>query len=453
MKILSVNSNWFKESDLRLDAEFHISDGPTTTRLIKASGIEFKPLHSVTKSIFKGQIFKRCYVKDTEFGMPFLSASDMVKSDVDSGLFLSKKYAPKSELLEIKKDCILISRSGTLGLTVYTNKIMAGVIGSDDLIRIIPDNNELSSGFLYAFLASRYGYSLITQSSYGGVIKHIEPHHLEDISIPIIQLAKRKLVDEKIKEAAEFRYKAHESLKEATSYFEKLFPAFDKKEKVFLKKSNEFNFSWVGRNNDIIPENWISKIKSQEHHLIKSISSRVFCPAMFKHIYLKKDNGFPFFTGAELAKAFRLKRRFLAKSGVKNINDYVVHNNDLVIYKSGPRNGMIGDVFLIDKALDNSCLSDHVIRILIKDQKINFWCFAFLKSKVGKRILHNLATGTAILFITPERIENLVIPAPDKNFELIVSKVEQYISSFNEAHRLEREAIEIIEKEIESWQK
>lgn len=453
MKVLNINTNWFNESDLRLDAEFHLSDGPTTSRLIKLSGVKHFPLDTVAKSIFKGQIFKRCYVNDLKHGIQFLSASDMVKADINSGIFLSKKYTPQQHLLIIMEEDILVSRSGTLGLTVFANKSHAGLIGSDDLIRIIPDNQKLSSGYLYAFLASKYGYSLLTQSSYGGVIKHIEPHHILKLQVPIINSKKQELVDGKIKKAADYRFKSAGYLRDATSYFENLYPEVHKYERTFIKKSTDFNFSWVGRNNDVIPESWIKKIKCQKHFIVRDQAKKVFAPSLFKHIYLKKDNGFPFFTGAELRKAFRLKHRYLSKRGVKNINDYVVSENNLVIYKSGPRNGMIGDVFLVDKALHNSCLSDHVIRVLIDDEKVNFWTYAFLKSKVGKRILHNLATGTAILFITPDRIENLAIPAPDKNFELIYTKVRDHIEYFNKAHLLEEEAIKIIEQDIESWQK
>lgn len=81
MKILTVKSKWFNESDLRLDAEFHLSDGPRTNRSIKSSGVAYKSLKNVTREIFKGQIFKRCYVSSPEHGIPFLTASDMVKAD------------------------------------------------------------------------------------------------------------------------------------------------------------------------------------------------------------------------------------------------------------------------------------------------------------------------------------------------------------------------------------
>jgi len=52
---------------------------------------------------------------------------------------------------------------------------MEGMCGSGDLIRIEPDPNKLPPGYVYAFLASRYGWACIRKLIFGGHIKHIEP--------------------------------------------------------------------------------------------------------------------------------------------------------------------------------------------------------------------------------------------------------------------------------------
>jgi hypothetical protein len=56
----------------------------------------------------------------------------------------------------------LITRSGTVGLTAWSNKFIEGKYGSEDIIRVIP-NNKIKAGVLYAFLAQSMGYSLLTQ--------------------------------------------------------------------------------------------------------------------------------------------------------------------------------------------------------------------------------------------------------------------------------------------------
>jgi type I restriction enzyme S subunit len=453
MKILRAKSQWFYKSDLRFDAEYHLGEGPATLRALESGKRKTIPLMDATLDIFKGNIFKRIYVDDPTKGYPFISASDMVKAELEPGWFVSRKFLSKKDELEIKQNWILVSRSGTLGQTVYTNANFSGIIGSDDLIRIIPNEDRVLPGYLYAFLASRYGYALLTQSSYGGVIKHIEPHHLVNIPVPIFDKRVEKKIDEYITVSATHRCEASKNLKKALYYFDSQFDDINEQKKVFVKDIKSFAFSWVGRNNDVVANAWQRKLKNKEHITIKDVASEIFAPPLFKHIYLTTDNGYPFFTGSELAKGIREKYRFLSKKGVKNIADYQVRRNTLVVYKSGPRDGMIGSTFLVDSSIDGGCLSDHVIRVKIADHKINNWVFAFLRSKAGKRTLHNLATGTAILFITPDRVGNIRIPFDPKQLNKISLLVDEYLANFEKAQDLESKAISIIEKEILSWQK
>ena len=50
-----------------------------------------------------------------------------------------------------------------------------------------------------------------------------------------------------------------------------------------------------------------------------------------------------------------------------------------------------------------------------------------------------------------ERVQKLSIPAPDENFEMVVSAVEEFISIDSQSKRLENQAIDMIEEEIASW--
>ena len=92
MKLLNTRSCFFQESDLRLDASFHLSDGPLTKLKLNNSPFEISTLGKETKNIFKGNIFKRVYVSSALHGFPFMTASDMMKTDINSGKFVSKKY-------------------------------------------------------------------------------------------------------------------------------------------------------------------------------------------------------------------------------------------------------------------------------------------------------------------------------------------------------------------------
>ena len=95
-----------------------------------------------------------------------------MQADLSSVKLASQKYTPFIDQLRLEKNWILISRSGTIGNTNWTNEGHCGKLGSEDVIRVIP-NNVLKGGIIYAYLSSKYGYALLTQGTFGAVIQHI----------------------------------------------------------------------------------------------------------------------------------------------------------------------------------------------------------------------------------------------------------------------------------------
>ncbi|SHI54597.1 methylation-associated defense system restriction endonuclease subunit S MAD5 [Flavobacterium haoranii] len=450
MKVLHVKQKWFSESDLRLDASYHLNDGPLTKLKLKNLPYEVSSLLNETKKIFKGNIFKRTYVKNSDVGYKFMTASDMMKTNIDSGTYVSKKYTKVANLM-LEKNWILVSRSGTLGNTVFTNDDFEGVLGTDDLIRIVPLEKNILSGFMYAFLASKYGYGLLTQSGYGGVIQHIEPHHIEDLPIPIFPEEKQKVINNLIIEANKLRVEANKALNEAKELFND-YKNLSSKE-IFTVKKNTLNDSWLGRNNRPEISEYDKKVKNDGYKELSWFAQNVYAPPMFKHIYIERDNGYPFYNGAEISRSRRVVNRFLSERGVKDINDYVVKKGTLLIYRHGPRNGMLGDVFIVDDFLNNACLSDLVIRVKTKLNKYSYWLFTFFSTKIGREILHNIASGSAILFLSPNRLNSIKVPYNGENdIDLNYKLIKQYLEKINEANIKENQAIDLIEKEIDAWQ-
>lgn len=311
--------------------------------------------------------------------------------------------------------------------------------------------NILKQGYIYAYLASKPGYSLLTQGTFGAVIQHIEPAFVASLPIPVLPEAFQQEVDNLIQESARLREEATDALDKAISYFNQEYPIKDRTSVCYTKKLKSLELGFAAYNNNIEVDGFIAKYDSNSLK-IADITSSVFAPPLFKHIYLSQDNGYPFMTGSELTKFNMRYYRWLSPRGVKNIKDYVVKKGTLLLYKSGTTDGgILGNVFIADKKLDGCCLSDHVIRIVFNDDKMAYWAFAFLRSNGAIKMLQRLATGTMIPFITPERVSNMLIPAPDTCYEEIVELVSRYIDLNSKSKFLEIEAIEKVESEIASW--
>ena len=434
----------------RFDASFHLSEGQSVKHAIKHSPYKTLSINDVTSRIFYGGRARRVYVSKRANGIPFLSSSDILQADLENVKLASRKFTPGIEDMKLQKGWTLISRSGTIGNCAFATAKHAQKLASEHVIRLVP-NNILRQGMLFAYLASKYGHSLLTQGTFGAVIQHIEPDFIGSLPIPYFPDDFQEKIDGMIQESARLREEANDALNKAVRYFDSLYKISNTLTKNFSLSLKSLGLGFAAYNNNIEVDNFIAQYIDKSFQL-KDKTTRIFAPPLFKHIYLSKDNGYPFMTGSELTQFNMRYYRWLSPRGVKDINDYVVKKGTLLLYKSGTTDGgILGNVFIADKKLDGCCLSDHVIRIIFEDVNLAYWTFAFLKSKGAVKMLVRLATGTMIPFITPDRLSEIPIPLPNDNYEKIVSLVERFIDLQSKSKKLEDEAITMVEQEIEKW--
>lgn len=456
-----VSSEWLQKKSLRIDASFYNFSGAQEANTYLSNGkIKKISLSKLTANgqdgIFIPGRFKRIYVKNDEKGYKFIGGDVIGSHNLTiSCKYLSKKFLSNARDFRLNEGSIVVTRSGTVGKVAYIGKGYTDLLGSEHMIRVIADESMVCSGYIYAFLKSRVGQALLMQNIFGSVIQHIEPENLYDMPIPVIDKTIERKIHSKIAESDSLRTESISNINRACSLTAQRLPVVDeepRKYEVFEKTISDFDFSFAGFNcskrvNEI--KNIVLKNKYID---LNDVIDEIVAPPLFKHIYLEKDNGYPFMTGGELEKEKPKKLRYLSPVGVKKIEDYVVKKGWILIYKSGSIDGMIGSSFLVGDDLDGFCLSDHVIRLKAKQTVKDYipWIFAFFRSVQGKILLKNLATGSAIPFIVPERIRKLKIPAPDSQGELL--EVQNLVYKAEEqrikANILEDEAISMIEKEI-----
>lgn len=177
----------------RMEGTFHISEGKDIDKYIKEH-FEWKPLGDVCSSISRPDIFKRYYVKK---GITFLGGADIFLATPDSNKKLSIAKTDNINALIIKEGTILMPRSGTIGNVAWAHAGHAQKLASEHVIRLLP-NDILMAGYIYAFLASKYGKLLIHSYIFGSVIQHIEPPHLKLIPIPILEEVTMNVIHEKV---------------------------------------------------------------------------------------------------------------------------------------------------------------------------------------------------------------------------------------------------------------
>lgn len=174
-------SDILQSHNSRFEANFHISEGADIERYLW-SHYKCKPLGDLCTSISRPNIFKRYYVNH---GITFLGGADIFLATPNSDKQLSKKKTENINNLLIEEGTILLPRSGSIGNVAWAHAGHAQKLASEDVIRLKP-NDILKGGYIFAFLSTSIGCSLIQKHIFGSVIQHVEAPHLSLIPIPVL---------------------------------------------------------------------------------------------------------------------------------------------------------------------------------------------------------------------------------------------------------------------------
>ena len=440
-------------STQRFDPSFHLSDAITLREKVENVPFEKVSIADATENVFLGNIFSRIFVKDAEHGIPYLAASDTVLANLDTGRYLSKKQASILSYLMLKKDWIVVTCSGTIGNVTYTNSSFENHIATHDLIRIVPNDEKNLRGYLYAFLASKYGYNQLTQSQFGGVVKHINAEHVRNIKVPCFAEFFQEEVNDLVQEAARLRENASDALEYAIGYFDTLF-LMPFKESCLGKVSSKEILTSINKRFEAsfhISEGKDIDKYIKEHYEWKSLGevcSNISRPDIFKRYYVKK--GVTFLGGADIFLATPDSEKRLSPKKTANIGALMIKEGTILL----PRSGTIGNVAWAHAGHAQKLASEDVIRITPNDILRAGYVYAFLASKYGKKLIQRYIFGSVIQHVEPPHLKLIPVPIIDKKvMDDIHDKVMVYSSAMGKAIEYERKAITMVEQEIEKWNK
>lgn len=144
-------------------------------------------------NVFNGPRFKRPYadlgVTSGETIRKYFTGTALTQLNSDNVKYLDSAKANSQvkrqlDALTIYKGYILVSDSGTLGRVTYALQQHNGHVATNNLIRVVVDDVPLR-GYLYEFLKSDLGQSLMLKNAYGTNQEHLEPDVIADIPIPV----------------------------------------------------------------------------------------------------------------------------------------------------------------------------------------------------------------------------------------------------------------------------
>lgn len=452
----------------RFDGSYHLSEGVLYSR--KIHRMKFEYLGNLTSKIFTAGRSKRIYTSK-DFGYPYLSNSDVSKNNpFDSCNYNSKKHGFDSKSV-LKKGMIVTGRVGAIGQTSYiTSEFEAlNAMGSDNIIRIV-SKDENRSGYLYSYLASKYGNTFFTKLASGGVQPYISEEMIGEIPVPLLSEIKQEEIHQLIEDSASLRVEANRKLNEANkkiknllnlndlnstdyenfgnSNYKRRVATFSKSIKeISLDSINAFNYS---KKIEIL-KNKISTSKTIS--LLDCLNDKgLFSTGSFKRLEIESDKGIRLINQSDI---------FNSKIIGKNISRKFIGNSKLVEYGEVLIAGVgtLGEsetfcrVIFANESIENQLVSGEFIRMKTNENIPSGYLFCFLSSDYGFRIIRSTQSGTKLCRPINSLLAKIPIPILSKEeMNDIDCDVKKAYTKYYLAELKENQAIDLIEKEIDSWQ-
>lgn len=407
----------------------------------------------VCQEAHNGTRFPRVYVREAN-GVPFLSSSDIIGLRPERGNYLSRKHTPKLDQLLIQPWMVLVSRSGTIGNVSLASPRMAGWALSEDAIRIIAADRD-TAGFISAFLRSNWGRDQLRGLTYGSVIQHIEPHHLERVLIPDLPAIRRIAIGRAFVDAALKRDAANDKLDAADAQLRAALklpplPVPDHGPVVSTIRAAD----WAGRL-DAAFHNPTARWVEQQLHAsglpVLPLSDERLTRAINgvtkfrKRVYVEKG-GIPLLSSKQLFQVDPIEIKRLARGAHEDdLEEICLAENMLAITRSGT----IGRVQIVPKYMHGWANSEHTIRAIAADDETAGYLYAWLASDYGQALIGRYSYGSVIVEIDRFMVGEFVIPIlPDAERKAIAALVLDANRLRDEAWTLEQGALKMLRDEM-----
>ena len=189
----------------KYDALFALLSKVKTKKLGGADGVV-----NILKSIDPGS---DAYVDE---GIPFVRVSDVNKFEIiDPEIKLDTKLISTPEKLFPKKNTILFSKDGSVGIAYKVEEDLR-VITSGALLHLtVRDSSEVLTDYLTLVLNSPIVQLQAERDSSGAIIQHWKPSEIEKVIIPILDMTIQKEIAAKVQESFAFRKKSKQLLEYA----------------------------------------------------------------------------------------------------------------------------------------------------------------------------------------------------------------------------------------------
>lgn len=456
--------SWLDRQGLRLDAKPYLSGAFATRRLLERLTVEKMPLSEVTAGhaggIYNGPKFRRVYLTDPEHSVPFVGSKDMLVADLSTLPRLRKSDAESSSLhyLRLQSGMTLISCSGfNAGRRAYVRPDMTGHWSSQDVLKVVPDPGKIGAGYLYAFLASRFGEALVKGTVYGSAVKHIEPHHIEGLPVPRFGEAVEKEIHELMEEAASLRAAFQSGVNQATRDLFETAGLGDLLDLRWHEQGRDLGFAQRGVDTTTLralnfqprAREILRRLGEVEHATLGEIcqGGQLSRGLRFSRVDGEPGDAYSYrLVGQRQAFWLRPEGRWISKAYTPE--EVLAKDQTVLIASQGTLgdNEVYGRALFVTGSWRSFAFSEHFLRVRPgSDDFSGAYLFAFLRSDPAFRVLRSMSTGGKQQDIHEELREALPVPVLGESHRGRIAKtVREAYRQRDEADRMEEKAISLL---------
>lgn len=463
LKWSSVRVDEVVDVNYRLDGGFHGSKGREARRDLQRCKFDVVSLgKNLIENAFHIARFKRIYV-DKDNGIPFFLPSQITDIYPKPVKFISPKTKIDIESIRVKHGQILLTCSGSVGAVSYVTKTLDNLAFSHDVIRITA---SIFPGYVYTYLKSKVGRSLVETNNYGAVVKHIEPHHLNDIPVPDPPYALKEKIHNLVEDSFRLRDESNSLMDEARQLLTASLQLPDieslKSGAPKFEPSADFlNFSTpVGQLDDRMDGSYhvpvVQTILEHLHKHAREVTTvgdnvmvkSIVLPGRFKRNYVDEENGVVFFGGKQLHQLDPENKKYLSRKTHDELirQKLRIHTNTILITCSGT----IGKVAIVPEHWSNWVPNQHVMRVVPASDQIAGYLYAWLSSDFAFPLITRHAYAAVIDEIDASHVSQICVPLLHDTLvqQRINDKVLEANAKRTRAYQLEQKALKVLNDEV-----
>lgn len=432
----------------RLEAGLYLSDGFSARWAIEQSGLRTPRLGDLAQ-IWQPSRLKAVTVADGH-GVPFLVATEAFSIDPRPRRWIATTRIPKLADRRVSAGWLLVTRSGTVGNVIMSFRPHLEYAVSDDLLRIVVHTEEMR-GYLYLFLRTRFGRSMMQANQYGTVIKHLETFHIEEMPVPIVDgladwaHSQTEDIFAMRTDAYDLDAKAKERLGESLADQsphpdERAFsvPAsflFGKRRRleasVYSPRAEHVRLIYERNARSVVP--------------LGSVA-RTFIPGRFKRIY--GERGIPYLDSKPIFQINPRITKFLTPATDIDFQAYQVERGWLLMECSGT----IGPTILANEGHEGKVITQHIMRIVPKPELIRggYLRTVLAHPTLGQPLVTSLAYGTSVPELASDDADRIPVPRLAAQVEDEIAEAAESASELRlAADQRENDAVAHLESVLE----